>query len=47
MVSNNLAFEWPKELHQVLDSTLEPRTGSVKFFFREPDLEPAKNLSQF
>ena len=27
MLSKNMAFGWPKELHKVLESKSEPRTG--------------------
>ena len=30
LLSKNLVFVWLKELHQVLKSTLEPRTASLR-----------------
>ena len=47
MLFKNLDFVWLKEFHQVLESTSEPRNGSVRKNLREPDPEPAKSHSQF
>ena len=46
MLFKNLDFVWLKEIHQVSESTSEPKNSFVRKNLREPDPEPAKNLSQ-
>ena len=45
MLFKKLAFVWLKELHLVLESTLETRTGFSRKNLREPDQEPKKSNS--